>query len=67
MTPFLAFCLQFPDALHFDSPRNQFWCGDLEPDLCDVCPNKNIPGHSCNDFTSAELTYIQTNRPELFV
>lgn len=67
MTPFLTFCLQFPEALHFDSTRNHFWCGDIDVDLCKVCPNKDIPGHSCNTFTPAELAYVQTNLPELLV
>ena len=67
MTPFLAFCLQFPDVLHFEQDQHQFWCGDIYDDLCEACPNKNITGPSCNDFTPAELAYVQTNHPELFV
>lgn len=67
MTPFLTFCLQFPDALHFEQDKQQFWCGDIDVDLCDTCPNRDIPGHSCNTFTPDELAYIQTNHPELLL
>ena len=67
MTPFLTFCLQFPDAVHFEQDQHHFWCGDIDVDLCDTCPNKNVPDSSCNTFTIAELAYIQINHPELFV
>ena len=67
MTPFLAFCLQFPDTLHFEQDKHQFWCGDIDVDLCKVCPNKDKANPYCNTFTLAELAYIQTNHPELLV
>lgn len=67
MTPFLTFCLQFPDVLHFKQDQQQFWCGDIDDDLCEVCPNKDRANPSCNSLTPAELAYIQTNYPELLL
>ena len=66
MTPFVQFCLNYPDVIHLDRGANQFWCGDVEKDLCSICPNRPKSGN-CNTFTPAELVYLTSNHPELLV
>lgn len=68
MTPFVQFCLQYPNIIHLEQPKNQFWCGDVVDDLCSSCPNDGVVTYShCNTFTSPELDYITSNHPELFL
>lgn len=66
MTPFVQFCLQYPDAIHLEADAHQFWCGDIDRELCSHCPNSAKP-FDCNAFTRAELDYLISNHPELLV
>lgn len=67
MTPFVQFCLNYPDAIHLANAYNHFWCGDIDDDLCSSCPNNRTPGNNCNTFTPSELSYLISNHPELLV
>ena len=67
MTPFLEFCLQYPDIIHLEQSKNQFWCGDINDDLCSSCPNDRTPGNACNTFLPHELDYLISNHPELLL
>ena len=66
MTPFVQFCLNYPDAIHPASTNGHFWCGELDSELCSHCPNKS-KSYNCSAFTSAELNYLISNHPELLV
>ena len=67
MTPFVQFCLNYPNVIHLEIAANHFWCGDIDADLCETCPNCHIGGITCNTFTTAELDYLTSNHPELFL